>query len=227
MKKILLVLLFFEVFSVKIKKIQDLGELSFPYAYHTPNMKPLYPKKGESYSHGLTNPVVAVNTFGTTPVGKWRLIPKGKYSGNVKDYPGYNSLEKVVKHVANGLGKKESELPIHELKDGEKHISYGVILFKNSDGGYLYFGDSLAAITGYAFSNTPLSGTVSKTAVADARNGFEESSPETVTKPVEASSASLDASSTPKVTKESSPCDGLVNELEKKLNALRDLVMKK
>lgn len=213
MKKVLLFILLLQIFSVKIEKIQKTEtldkEFTFNYAYDTPGLTPLFPRKGGSFTFNAgKNPLIDYEKFGTTPKGNWRLIPKGTYTGNKKDYPGCFVIDKVVSETAKAYGLKENTLKIYELKDGEKHIAYGVILLLESDF-TLFCGDTWT-VGGYYLCNVPSSGSVTKKVYEDVISGFK-----------------LAENQPSKSAEPSHECDARVDELEKQLNILINLAKKK
>ena len=95
----------------------------------------------------LAYPIMSDDYHGTTNVGSWKLTRVGTYSyvkGNVNDDK-LNStyLESIVTSVAgkyNILDK--GTIVIHELKNGDAHIAYGVVLaYSETENRAVFVGD--------------------------------------------------------------------------------------
>lgn len=104
------------------------------------------------------------NTDGMQNNGSWTLTRVGTYSyvkGNVNDDK-LNStyLESIVTRVATEyrISDKKDTIVIHELKNGNNHIAYGVIIANDqTNGNVLFIGDSLSGSgAGYLLSKNEI-----------------------------------------------------------------------
>lgn len=139
-------------------KDRDAVALTFKYAADC-QRSPAYPRKGDSFTaSGFSNPLTGYQSFGSTMSGDWGLTSKGKYSGDLNDYPGhYNSaLSGIVSSLAITYDVDVSDIDVFELTDGDKHIAYGVLCATLEDGSGLFIGDTWGGGGGYILSNNDL-----------------------------------------------------------------------
>ena len=148
---------------------------SFSYAADC-RRQPEYPKKGNSFEAScFQNPLYGYQTSGSTMSGDWKLVSKGLYTGNSVDYKGNYGIDSVMSDASYEYGVAKTAIEVYELKDGDKHIAYGVLcgIF---DGSALYIGDTWSGGGGYALSNKDLTTieSISGTVTQDVTTGFEE-----------------------------------------------------
>ena len=133
---------------------------SFGYCYDC-GRTPSYPREGwDCRLDAFMDPLVGWRERGTTPVGNWTLnyIDLYKNCSNLSTDPDHNELYNIVRSIVNSYGLESNDVvPIYELKDGNKHIAYGVIIASVNDGNqYLFFGDTWSYGAGYVVSVTEL-----------------------------------------------------------------------
>lgn len=176
------------------RKLLPLEDMVFNYAYDV-QRSPAFPAKGDTIQmSGLTKPCLADGTRGTTNEGSWTLTPIGTY-GLIKDgEKASGKLKGIVESVVQGYANLDADtIVLHELKDGDTHIAYGITVAYNKEAGMAVFlGDNLSGGAGYLLSVESKSGDVNTTAtailtdwvappvyditVADAANGTTETS---------------------------------------------------
>lgn len=166
------------VFSLPITVSAETGDTyKYSNAYDV-KRDPAYPKSGEKeILSNFQPPIIDVNEngngasksiFGNTTSGKFTLTSAGNYDPN-KSYQEKFAvpLETLVSSIA-GIYKSESEedseiteddkkqIEIFELKDGDKHICYGVICAHFDDDSLLFIGTSWHTNSGagYYLSNS-------------------------------------------------------------------------
>lgn len=176
------------------RKLLPLEEMVFTYAYDVQRY-PAYPAKGDTIKmSGLAKPCLADGSRGTTNEGSWTLTPIGTY-GLIKDGEKASAnLKYIVESVAEEYDNLDADtIVLHELKDGDTHIAYGITVAYNQDDSMAVFlGDNWGGGAGYLLSVESKSGTVETVAteiltdwvappvyditVADAANGTTETS---------------------------------------------------
>lgn len=166
------------VFSLPITVSAKTGDTyKYKNAYDVHRI-PEYPKSGEKEAlFNFQPPIIDVNEkgvgydksiFGKTTSGNFTLTSTGNYDPN-KSYQEKFAvpLETLVSSIA-GIYKSEDEgdseiteddkkqIEIFELKDGDKHICYGVICAYFDDDSLLFLGTSFYLDTGagYYLSNS-------------------------------------------------------------------------
>lgn len=148
--------------SAAVRKVLPLDEMVFTYAYDV-QRNPAFPAKGDNIRMlGLQKPYLANGTQGTTSEGNWTLTPIGTYALIKVGEKDSNKLEGVVMDVASQYPGLDSDtIVLHELKDGDTHIAYGVtVAYNQADGMAVFLGDNLAGGAGYLLSVEVKSGTV-------------------------------------------------------------------
>lgn len=149
------------------KQILPLESVAFGYAYDAQRM-PAFPEAGDEITVNFLNyPLIAPQEFGTTNEGDWTLSKVGTYSiikDTVRDSV---NLQTVVGLIADNYPEMtDANIVIHELKDGETHISYGVAVAYDEDNGLaIFIGDTWGGGAGYLLATTAQTGEV--TCMAD------------------------------------------------------------
>lgn len=101
------------------------------------------------------------------------MIPKGYYSGNKDDYPGQLNIDKSMTYNADGYGLQKTQMVVYELKEGNTHITYGVVIYFIDDL-LLLLCDKGAWWRAFILSTKPLSGKLSKSLTEDVTTGIKE-----------------------------------------------------
>lgn len=158
------------VMSLTVNAVEPtaLESVTFGYAYDVQRY-PAYPKAGDNVELSwLDEPFLSNGVSGTTSEGNWTLTKIGTYSYLENSGRGSTSLKYIVDEVADKYTDLSSDkIVLHELKDGNTHIAYGVVVAYNStDGLAVFIGDSLSSSAGYLLSKISRSGTVYTTATA-------------------------------------------------------------
>lgn len=114
---------------------QPLEDVTFDYAYDV-QRAPAFPTKAgdQMRLYDLDYPLLAdgIDNRKNTNEGKWTLTRVGTYS-YVQNRLNFQNLGDIVDKVADiysGLDKET--IVIHELKDGDSHIAYGVVIAYDS-----------------------------------------------------------------------------------------------
>ena len=126
-------------------------EVPFNYAYDV-QREPDYPTNvGDTIkTSGFDMPLIYDNTGSTRAKshnGSWKLTKVGTYS-YVKSQTLNNSNQNHLEVIVNAVSKKYKNLNtkaivIHELKDGDKHIAYGVVIaYDAANGKAVFIGDT-------------------------------------------------------------------------------------
>jgi len=150
------------------RKTLPLEEMVFPYAYDV-QRNPAYPAKGDKiHMVSLRMPYLANGTQGTTNAGNWTLTPIGTYAlikDGEKDSRNLKSLVEIVASQYTGLDA--NTIVLHELKDGDAHIAYGItVAYNKEDSMAVFLGDNLGGGAGYLLSVERKSGNVQTDATA-------------------------------------------------------------
>lgn len=98
---------------------------AFPYCYNC-NRTPAFPIKGGTcQAYGLDEPLTSLNTQGDTVEGDWTLEFVGCY-GDIAEPS--DILTYIVDQARDGYSLETGDgVAVYELKDGGKHIAYGVL----------------------------------------------------------------------------------------------------
>ncbi|MGN0166593.1 MAG: LysM peptidoglycan-binding domain-containing protein, partial [Acetatifactor sp.] len=143
----------------------QLESIAFGYAYN--------PQTGLAYSREVGNtmtlsnldkPLLENGSPKEDYAGNWTLTKAGTYS-YLKTYLEKNNkdmsnLESIVSTVVDQYGwsvEQKKKSVIYELKDGETHIAYGVILaYDTGRGRAVFVGDNMSGGAGYLLTKTEL-----------------------------------------------------------------------
>lgn len=126
----------------------------FPYAYDV-QRSPAYPAKGVNiHMWGLDKPYLADGRQGTTSEGNWTLTPIGTYALVKNGEKDSRNLKNLVMGVASQYpGLDADTIVLHELKDGDVHIAYGItVAYNKADSMAVFLGDNLAGSAGFLLS---------------------------------------------------------------------------
>lgn len=149
------------------KRILPLEDMVFDYAYDA-QRSPAFPKAGQTISlGGLDYPLIGHEEFGETNEGEWTLTKIGTYSIVKNTARDSEQLQSIIEDIAtNYPNMTDANIVIHELKDGDKHIAYGVAVAYDEDQEIAVFiGDTWRGGAGYLLTNAAKTGNV--TCVAD------------------------------------------------------------
>ena len=140
----------------------------FGYAYDV-QREPAYPTKvGDTIiTSGFDMPLIYANTGSTRAEsnnGSWKLTKVGTYSyvkSQTLNNSNQNHLEDIVNAVSQAYNNLNTEaIVIHELKDGDKHIAYGVVIaYDAANGKAVFIGDTWQNGGCYLLSTNVISGT--------------------------------------------------------------------
>ena len=117
---------------------------AFPYCYNC-NRSPSFPTKGGTCNaYGLDEPITSLDTQGTTVEGDWTLEFVGCY-GDIAEPS--DILTYIVNQAREGYSLETGDgVAVYELKDGGKHIAYGVLFAATTLNEKLfYIGDTWSA----------------------------------------------------------------------------------
>lgn len=154
---------------------QPLEKVTFGYAYDV-QRSPTFPTKAGNVTVTMSNPNDNPLLSGTqrennavrkgTNDGFWKLISVGTYSYVKSINKNSSILDSIVDKVARNYGLAKETIVIHELKDGDSPIAYGVVLAYNATAGIAVFvGDHWNDDgAGYLLSTNEKSGSVTETA---------------------------------------------------------------
>ncbi len=151
------------------KRILPLEDMVFDYAYDA-QRSPVFPKAGQTISlSGLDYPLIGYGEFGETNEGEWTLTKIGTYSIVKNTARDSEQLQSIVEDIAtNYPNMTDANIVVHELKDGDKHIAYGVAVAYDEDQEIAVFiGDTWRGGAGYLLTNAAKTGNVSCVADTD------------------------------------------------------------
>lgn len=179
---------------------------SFNYAYDC-QRNPPFPHINDSCTvYDFKYPLVSFGEKGTQNSGGWTLTYYGLYkdhSSISSPHPNTvgNQLPHITPYIKSNYGLESTDnIPIFELKDGDKHIAYGVLCaVSESDGKALYIGDTWPYGGGYVLSKEALSEQTNVSIAKDVRQiqGALENTPAyTVTLTGGANATTRDGSTT-------------------------------
>lgn len=157
-----------------IRIIQDTGNTgdsnnlestTFGYAYDV-QRNPAYPQGAGSIMglSSLDKPLLGDGNRKTVNTGSWKLTKAGTYS-YLKNYLENNNentwnLETVVSDAARAYSLSEDQknrIVLHELKDGDAHIAYGVVIaYDTVKERVVFIGDNWGGGAGYLLSKREL-----------------------------------------------------------------------
>ena len=182
-KKILSILLCLCMVAVLLPTtaLADETPGSYGYAYDV-DRDDAYPRVGTTITlTGLDFPLMSDGSRGDHKDGNWTLTKVGTYSYMKSVGKNTNNLDGIVDNVAGAYGissDKKDTIVIHELKNGDTHIAYGVIIATDQEGSYvLFLGDSWPSTlggAGYLLSKEEKTGTVTVTAEMIATDFVEQ-----------------------------------------------------
>lgn len=157
------------------RKQATLEGTTYGYAYDV-QRSPAYPVKNGSISlWGLKAPYLSDGTQKSGNSGSWTLTNLGAYyylKGTAVDSA---RVERIVEAAARNYDVSANGIIVHQLKDGDTHVAYGVVVMFDADKGLVAFvGDSLSSGAGYLLSLDPQSGTVEGTATMNTTDWIEE-----------------------------------------------------
>lgn len=161
-------------------------DVTFDYAYDV-QREPGFPSTADKKItlKGLANPIMSDGSRGDRNDGLWTLTRVGTYShvtdnvgNNVINNVNVDSLGYIVGEVARAYSdiSDTNTIVIHELKNGNNHIAYGVVLAYSeteteteteTEKRAVFIGDSLGSNrggAGYLLSTTEQTGPVTVTA---------------------------------------------------------------
>ena len=132
--------------------------VTFGYAYDVQRDIP-YPTKGTTvHLSGLEGPVVKSDRTHGSSEGSWTLTKAGTYGYMVSSGYATDNLKGIVTIISGKYTPKlnEDQIAVYELKNGNNHVAYGVIVaygYAQSSGYALFQGDILdGSGAGYYFS---------------------------------------------------------------------------
>lgn len=117
-------------------------EVTFDYAYDA-QRSPAFPTNGATVTmRDLDKPLIN-NTVRVDNNGTWTLARVGTYSYVTSNHLNSAYLDSIVREVANKYGiSDKNTIVIHELKNGESHIAYGVVLaYSETENMAMFVGD--------------------------------------------------------------------------------------
>lgn len=187
-KKILSILLCLCMVAVLLPTTA-LAAVTFDYAYDAQRV-PAFPSAPGTTIRlsSLNYPIMSNSSRGNRNDGTWTLARVGTYSyvtGNVHDDKlNREYLESIVTSVANNYNANnynidKNTLVIHELKNGNDHIAYGVVLaYSETENMAMFVGD-LWNYNGafYLLSKEEKNGSVTVTAEMVATDFVEQTPP--------------------------------------------------
>lgn len=133
-------------------------ESTFHYAYDVQRDPAFLDKTGDIMAcSGLAKPIISDSTRGNSNQGDWKLIKIGFYGAldeTIREDV-QNNTDWVVSRVAADTGLDKNVVCIHELKDGDTHIAYGVIVASDESKELVVFIGNDAG-NGYLLSQTEI-----------------------------------------------------------------------
>ena len=141
--------------------------VTFDYAYDA-QREPAFPSAPGTTIRlsSLNYPIMSNSSRGNRNDGTWTLTRVGTYSyvtgnvdNNVINNVNVENLRYIVGEVAGAYRdiSDTNTIVIHELKNGNTHIAYGVIIPTVQEDGYvLFLGDSLGGGAGYLLSQNKI-----------------------------------------------------------------------
>ncbi len=128
----------------------------FEYAYDVQRTR--FPEKGGTITcSGLSNPYIYPMEVYEKTEGDWTLTEIGSYEKAVGMISNTSNLFTVVSDISNSYDDLNLlDVCIHELKDGDTHIAYGVIVVSDESDKVVFIGDSLGGGAGYLLSKNEI-----------------------------------------------------------------------
>lgn len=118
-------------------------DVTFDYAYDA-QRDPVFPKKDQMVTmRNLAYPLINGDNVRGVNNGSWKLARVGTYSYVTSNNKNTPNLDSIVDSVARNYGNlDENTIVIHELKNGESHIAYGVVLaYSETENMAMFVGD--------------------------------------------------------------------------------------
>lgn len=146
----------------------DLEDRRFSYAYDV-QRSPAFPIKGQTITAtGLSKPYISTGN-NVESSGNWTLTKIGTYSVIKNSDKNSDNLQGIIENISREYQDITSDnIVIHELKEGNRHIAYGVTLAYDSVNGIAVFiGDALSGGAGYLLSAKEETGMISIVANMD------------------------------------------------------------
>lgn len=146
----------------------DLEDRRFSYAYDV-QRSPAFPIKGQTIiATGLSKPYISIGNS-VESSGNWTLTKIGTYSVIKNSDKNSDNLQGIIENISMEYQDITSDnIVIHELKEGNRHIAYGVTLAYDSVNGIAVFiGDALSRGAGYLLSAKEETGMISIVANMD------------------------------------------------------------
>ena len=163
-KKILSILLCLCMVAVLLPTTALADETSGSYGYaYDAQRYPVFPKKDQMVTMSyLEQPVISGDISSHRRgenSGSWTLTRFGTYSYVKSNNKNTDNLDSIVDSVADNYGNlDENTIVIHELKNGNTHIAYGVVLAYSETGNRAMFVGDLWNSDGafYLLSTEPI-----------------------------------------------------------------------
>lgn len=150
----------------KAPEATALEERTFGYAYDV-QRSVSYPTKDQTiHLYRLSGPIINSDRTHGTSAGSWTLTKAGTFSYMKSSGIDITNLRSIVEGVANQYTSLNPDtIVVHELKNQNDHISYGVVVAYNAAAGYALFqGDILGGSgAGYLLSTNVISNSISYT----------------------------------------------------------------
>ncbi len=137
---------------------ETLEHITFDYAYDV-QRSPAFPTTaGTSVKlSGLYYPLNTDGSFYTTNAGSWTLTKAGTYSYVKSMGKDSTNLKYVVESIATNYSLEVEGVILHELKDGDNHIAYGVVVaYDEANKQVVFLGDNHGTGAGYLLSETAI-----------------------------------------------------------------------
>lgn len=120
-------------------------DITFGYAYDAWR-EPAFPSEtGDTITlNNFGYPLDSNGNRGTRNEGTWTLVKTGTYSFIKNNNLNTGNLDSIVqkvfdKYKSSNPSLKQDAIVIHELKDGQTHIAYGIVIAYNATEGYAVF----------------------------------------------------------------------------------------